>query len=46
MLELNVPTGRTDDGGVRVIGINPGPVSTERMVRLMKRRARPAEGRT
>lgn len=28
------------DYGVRVIGINPGPVATDRMVRLMKRRAK------
>lgn len=28
------------DFGVRVIGINPGPIATDRMVRLMKRRAR------
>jgi NAD(P)-dependent dehydrogenase (short-subunit alcohol dehydrogenase family) len=27
------------DHGVRVLGINPGPVATERMVKLMKRRA-------
>jgi NAD(P)-dependent dehydrogenase (short-subunit alcohol dehydrogenase family) len=27
------------DDGVRVVGVNPGPVETERMVRLMKRRA-------
>lgn len=27
------------DYGVRVVGVNPGPVETERMVRLMKRRA-------
>lgn len=27
------------DHGVRVVGINPGPVATERMVKLMKRRA-------
>ena len=27
------------DHGVRVVGINPGPVATDRMVRLMKRRA-------
>lgn len=28
------------DFGVRVIGVNPGPIATDRMVRLMKRRAR------
>mgnify|MGYP001793159410 CR=1 FL=1 len=27
------------DYGVRVLGVNPGPVETDRMVRLMKRRA-------
>ena len=27
------------DHGVRVVGINPGPVATDRMVKLMKRRA-------
>jgi NAD(P)-dependent dehydrogenase (short-subunit alcohol dehydrogenase family) len=27
------------DDGIRVIGINPGPVATDRMVKLMKRRA-------
>lgn len=27
------------DHGVRVVGINPGPVATERMIKLMKRRA-------
>jgi NAD(P)-dependent dehydrogenase (short-subunit alcohol dehydrogenase family) len=27
------------DYGVRVVGVNPGPVETDRMVRLMKRRA-------
>lgn len=27
------------DHGVRVVGINPGPVATERMVKLMKRKA-------
>ncbi len=27
------------DKGVRVVGVNPGPVATERMVKLMKRRA-------
>jgi NAD(P)-dependent dehydrogenase (short-subunit alcohol dehydrogenase family) len=28
------------DFGVRVIGINPGPIATDRMIRMMKRRAR------
>ncbi len=28
------------DFGVRVVGINPGPIATDRMVRMMKRRAR------
>jgi NAD(P)-dependent dehydrogenase (short-subunit alcohol dehydrogenase family) len=27
------------DDGVRVVGINPGPVATDRMVKLMRRRA-------
>ncbi|GGB42748.1 short-chain dehydrogenase [Tistrella bauzanensis] len=27
------------DYGIRVLGVNPGPVETDRMVRLMKRRA-------
>ena len=27
------------DDGVRVVGVNPGPVATDRMVKLMKRRA-------
>jgi NAD(P)-dependent dehydrogenase (short-subunit alcohol dehydrogenase family) len=27
------------DQGVRVVGVNPGPVATDRMVKLMKRRA-------
>jgi len=27
------------DDGIRVVGVNPGPVATERMVKLMKRRA-------
>jgi NAD(P)-dependent dehydrogenase (short-subunit alcohol dehydrogenase family) len=27
------------DRGVRVLGVNPGPVATDRMVKLMKRRA-------
>jgi NAD(P)-dependent dehydrogenase (short-subunit alcohol dehydrogenase family) len=28
------------DFGVRVIGVNPGPIATDRMVRMMKHRAR------
>jgi NAD(P)-dependent dehydrogenase (short-subunit alcohol dehydrogenase family) len=28
------------DYGVRVVGVNPGPIATDRMVRIMKRRAR------
>ncbi|MBR0655902.1 SDR family oxidoreductase [Plastoroseomonas arctica] len=31
--------GASLDHGVRVVGVNPGPVATERMVKLMKRRA-------
>ncbi|GAA5236339.1 SDR family oxidoreductase [Verticiella sediminum] len=31
--------GRSLDEGVRVVGVNPGPVATDRMVKLMKRRA-------
>lgn len=27
------------DHGIRVVGVNPGPVATERMIKLMKRRA-------
>jgi NAD(P)-dependent dehydrogenase (short-subunit alcohol dehydrogenase family) len=27
------------DFGVRVVGVNPGPIATDRMVRMMKRRA-------
>lgn len=27
------------DHGVRVVGVNPGPVATDRMIKLMKRRA-------
>jgi len=27
------------DDGIRVVGINPGPVATDRMIKLMKRRA-------
>lgn len=32
------------DHGVRVVGINPGPVATDRMVKLMKRRAHDMHG--
>jgi NAD(P)-dependent dehydrogenase (short-subunit alcohol dehydrogenase family) len=28
------------DYGVRIVGVNPGPIATDRMVRMMKRRAR------
>jgi NAD(P)-dependent dehydrogenase (short-subunit alcohol dehydrogenase family) len=28
------------DDGIRIVGINPGPVATDRIVRLMKRRAK------
>lgn len=31
--------GRSLDFGVRVVGVNPGPVETERMVKINKRRA-------
>ncbi len=27
------------DDGIRVVGVNPGPVATDRMIKLMKRRA-------
>lgn len=32
--------GRSIDDGIRVIGVNPGPVATERIVKLLKARAR------
>ena len=32
------------DDGIRVVGVNPGPVATDRMVKLMKRRALDALG--
>jgi NAD(P)-dependent dehydrogenase (short-subunit alcohol dehydrogenase family) len=32
------------DFGVRVVGVNPGPIATDRMVRIMKRRARDDKG--
>jgi NAD(P)-dependent dehydrogenase (short-subunit alcohol dehydrogenase family) len=31
--------GRSLDDGVRVVGINPGPVDTDRIYKLLKRRA-------
>jgi NAD(P)-dependent dehydrogenase (short-subunit alcohol dehydrogenase family) len=31
--------GMSLDHGVRVVGVNPGPVATDRMIKLMKRRA-------
>lgn len=31
--------GQSLDFGVRVVGVNPGPIATERMTKLMKRRA-------
>ena len=31
--------GRSLDDGIRVVGVNPGPVATDRMVKMMKRRA-------
>ena len=31
--------GASLDDGVRVVGINPGPVATDRMIKLMRRRA-------
>lgn len=31
--------GRSIDDGIRVVGINPGPVDTERIYKLLKRRA-------
>ena len=31
--------GQSLDFGVRVVGVNPGPIATDRMTRLMKRRA-------
>jgi len=32
--------GRSLDDGIRVVGINPGPVGTDRIVKLMRNRAR------
>ena len=31
--------GRSLDDGIRVVGINPGPVATDRMIKIMKRKA-------
>lgn len=31
--------GRSLDDGIRVVGVNPGPVATDRMLKIMKRRA-------
>ncbi|PZW48392.1 short-subunit dehydrogenase [Humitalea rosea] len=31
--------GTSLDDGIRVLGVNPGPVATDRMIKLMKRRA-------
>jgi NAD(P)-dependent dehydrogenase (short-subunit alcohol dehydrogenase family) len=31
--------GRSLDEGVRVVGVNPGPVATDRMVKIMRRKA-------
>jgi len=31
--------GRSLDDGIRVVGVNPGPVATDRMIKMMKRRA-------
>lgn len=31
--------GRSMDEGIRVVGINPGPVDTDRMLKIMKRKA-------
>jgi NAD(P)-dependent dehydrogenase (short-subunit alcohol dehydrogenase family) len=31
--------GASLDHGIRVVGVNPGPVATDRMIKLMKRRA-------
>ena len=32
--------GRSLEDGIRVVGINPGPVATDRIVNIMKKRAR------
>lgn len=31
--------GRSMDDGIRVVGINPGPVATDRMIKIMRRKA-------
>ena len=31
--------GRSLDDGIRIVGINPGPVATDRMIKIMKRKA-------
>lgn len=31
--------GRSMDDGIRVVGVNPGPVDTDRMLKIMKRKA-------
>lgn len=36
--------GKSLDDGIRVVGINPGPVATDRIVKLMKVRAKEAWG--
>jgi len=36
--------GRSLDHGVRVVGINPGPVATDRIIRLLKKRAKSTLG--
>ncbi len=36
--------GRSLDDGIRVLGVNPGPVATDRIVNIMKKRAREEYG--
>ena len=36
--------GRSLEDGVRVVGINPGPVATDRIANIMKKRAKEAWG--
>ncbi|MBL8669956.1 MAG: SDR family oxidoreductase [Alphaproteobacteria bacterium] len=36
--------GASLDHGIRVVGVNPGPVATDRMIKLMKRRAKDWHG--
>lgn len=36
--------GKSLDDGIRVVGVNPGPVATDRIVKIMKNRAREAWG--